>query len=127
MIINNYMLYYIKKEIIAIIKSIVFSTFTFVSLPLFFLYTIRFVLYNHSIKIFIIAIMSLTLFVISISSTIMQQIYIIPKEDTRVNQYFRTIINAIDIARYASIFLTAIYSILKFIEWGDKYIINLPN
>lgn len=124
--INNYIFYYIKKEIIAIIKSIISLTLTFTSASLFFLYIVRFVLYNHSIKIFIIAVMSFTLFVVSISLLIMQQIYTIPKEDTRVNQFFRTIIKAIDIARYSSIFLTAIYSILKLLEWGDKFIANLP-
>ena len=122
---NQSVLFYIKKEIIAIIKSIIYLTITFVSAVMSFLYISKFILYTNEFSIFIISIVSFTLFVIFISLLFMQQIFIIPKEDTYVNPFFKSIIKSIDIARYSSIFGTFIYAILKFLEAGDNFLKSL--
>jgi hypothetical protein len=117
-------LFYIKKEIIAIIKSMTYLVVTFVSFAFFFLYTARFVNF-HGVARFIIAVMSFTLFFIVSFFLINQPIYTIPDEDTNVSPLFKSIVKAIDLARYLSIFGTIIYSIFKILEWGDKYILGL--
>jgi hypothetical protein len=117
-------LFYIKKEIIAIIKSMIYLVVTFVSFAFFFLYTARFVNF-HGVDRFIIAVMSFTLFFIVSFFLINQPTYTIPDEDTNINPLFKSTIKAIDLARYLSIFGTIIYSILKILEWGDKYILSL--